>query len=281
MPYKDLLVYLDDDKHCEQRTKVAISLAKRHDARLKGVAFALNWPIPTYVGVEYPIDFGVAQQEVVDKSAIEIIAGFEIAAEEAGVEFASDLIACNVSRAPARLAFHARHADITFMGQPDPDEEDTGFHETLLDGVLFASGRPVYTVPYIGRTEMKIRKAVIAWDGGKKAARALNDALPLLKDRAEVIVLVVNPEQRASAHGENPGADIAAHLERHGVKTSIDRQFCSDLSTGTIILNYLSDSGADLLVMGAYGHSRLRERAFGGVTNTIMHQMTVPVLMSE
>ncbi|MCF6322567.1 MAG: universal stress protein, partial [Rhizobiaceae bacterium] len=236
---------------------------------------------PTDVGVEYPIDFGVAQQGVVDKSAVEIIDRFETAAEKAGVEYASEIVTCNVARAPARLAYHARHADITFMGQPDPEEEDTGFHETLLDGVLFASGRPVYTVPYIGRPNMKIRKAVIAWDGGKKAARALNDALPLLKDRAEVIVLVVNPEERASAHGENPGADIAAHLERHGIKTSIDRQYFSDLSAGTVILNYLTEAGADLLVMGAYGHSRLRERAFGGVTNTIMNQMTVPVLMSE
>lgn len=281
MPYKDLLVYLDDDKHCAQRTQVAIALAKRHNARLKGVTFALNWPIPAYVGIEMPVDFGEAQQKVTDISASTITIAFDEAAKEAGLEYSSEIISCNVARAPALLAFHARHADITFMGQPDPDEEDAGFHETLLDNVLFGSGRPVYAVPYIGKPKMKIRKAVIAWDGGKKASRALNDALPLLKDRAEVIVLVVNPEKRRTAHGENPGEDIAAHLKRHGINVTVDCQVNTSLAPATIILNYLADCGADLLVMGAYGHSRLRERAFGGVTNTIMHQMTVPVFMSE
>jgi nucleotide-binding universal stress UspA family protein len=256
-------------------------LAKRHNARLKGVVFALNWPIPVYVGIEIPIDFGDAQQKATDLSVSKIITAFEKAVNDAQVEFASEVIDCNMDRAPARLAFHARHADITFMGQPDPDEENAGFHETLLDGVLFSSGRPVYTMPYIGKTDMKIRKAVIAWDGGKKAARAVNDALPLLKDRDEVIVLVVNPEKRLAAHGENPGEDIAAHLKRHGINATVDCQAHTNLAPATIILNYLTDSGADLLVMGAYSHSRLRERAFGGVTNTIMHQMTVPVFMSE
>ena len=281
MPYKDLLIFLDDDKHCDQRLDVALSLAKRHNARLKGVAFALNWPMPAYVGVEVPVDLGAAQQEVVDKAANAVIEKFHKAAIDAGVEYDSEIITCNVSRAPARLAYHARHADLTILGQPDPDDGDVGFYESLFDGVLFASGRPVYAVPYIGKPDMKIRKAVVAWDGGKKAARALNDALPLLKDRAKVTVLVVNPEKRGNAHGENPGQEIKEHLERHGIDTRVDVENSPKLSAATVILNYLTDNGADLLVMGAYGHSRLRERAFGGVTNTVMHQMTVPVLMSE
>ncbi len=115
MPYKDILIHLDDDKHCEQRTDVALALAKRHGARLKGVAFALNWPIPVYVGIEVPIDLGSAQQQVIDKSANAVIEQFHKASEDAGVEFDSEIITCNVSRAPARLAYHARHADLTFM----------------------------------------------------------------------------------------------------------------------------------------------------------------------
>ena len=281
MPYKDILIHLDDDKHCEQRTDVALALAKRHGARLKGVAFALNWPIPVYVGIEIPIDLGDAQQQVIDKTANAVIEKFHKAAEDAGVEFDSEIITCNVSRAPARLAYHARHADITFMGQPDPDDEDVGFYEALFDGVLFASGRPVYAVPYIGKPNLDVRKAVVAWDGGKKSARALNDAIPLLKDRAQVTVLVVNPEKRGNAHGENPGEEVKQHLERHGINASVNIEVSPKLSVATVILNYITDNGADLLVMGAYGHSRLRERAFGGVTNTVMHQMTVPVLMSE
>lgn len=281
MPFKDLLVYLDDGKHCTERTIIAIALAKRHNARLKGITFALNWPIPTYVGMELGIEFSDAQQKVIDVSASNNIIEFEKLAKESGVDYASEIVECNVARAPAVLAFHARHADATFIGQPDPDEEDAGFHEEILDGVMFGSGRPVYAVPYIGKPDMQVRKAVVAWDGGKKAARALNDAMPLLKDREEVIVLVVNPDKRAHAHGDHPGEDIVAHLKRHSINATLDCQVSPDLRPATTILNYLTESGADLLVMGAYGHSRLREKAFGGVTNTILHQMTVPVFMSE
>jgi len=281
MPYKDLLVYLGDDEHCEYRTEAVLALAKRHGARVKGVAFVLNWPTPGYVGVEIPVDFTIANQELATKSAEQAVAKFSKAAEEAGIDSACEIVNCDVSRAPAQLAFHARHADMAFLGQPDPDDEESGFYESLLDGVLFGSGRPVYAVPYIGRPEMKMRKAVIAWDGGKKAARALNDAIPLLKDRDEVIILIVNPEKRINAHGANPGSDIAAHLGHHGIKATVDIQVTDQLAPATLILNYLFENSADLLVMGAYGHSRLREWAFGGVTNTIMHQMTVPVFMSE
>ena len=168
------------------------------------------------------------------------------------------------------------------MGQPKPDDAGSAFQESLLEGVIFASGRPVYVVPYIGRFVGEVRKAVIAWDGGKKAVRAVNDAISLLEGRGgEVIVLVINAEQRKGAHGERPGEDIAAHVARHGIKASVERQTISQVSTDAAILNFLAESSADLLIMGAYGHSRLRERAFGGVTNEILHHMTTPVLMSE
>ena len=150
-----------------------------------------------------------------------------------------------------------------------------------MDGVLHKSGRPVYVMPYIGRPDVKNRKAVIAWDGGNKAVRAVNDAIPLLQNRSEVIILVVNPKERGEEFGGKQGENIAAHLQRHGVNATIDYQVAPDLSTDTVILNYLADSSADLLVMGAYGHSRLHERTFGGVTDSILHQMTAPVLMAE
>jgi nucleotide-binding universal stress UspA family protein len=281
MAYKDLLVHVDDSNACRHRIAAAIALAKRHDARVCAVALALKSTISTYIGIDIPASLTETQKELVAKAAESSIAKFEATAKQAGVNYCSKIINCSATKAPARLSFHARHADISFVGQPNPDDAGVSFQESLLEGVLFASGRPVYVVPYIGRRDLKVRKAVIAWDGGKKAVRAVNDAIPLLQGRAEVIVLVINAEKRKNAHGDKPGEDIAAHLERHGIKTKVDRQSFPDMPADTIILNYLSDAGADLLVMGAYGHSRLREKAFGGVTNTIMHQMTTPVLMSE
>ncbi len=281
MSYKDLMVHLDGSKACAYRIEAAVALAKRKEARVTGVALALKSTISTYIGIDIPSSLTEAQQEIVHKVAQTAVENFKNAANAAGVSHASEIVACSATKAPARLSFHARHKDISFIGQPNPDEQGVSFQESLLEGVLFGSGRPVYIVPYIGRPNVRVRKAVIAWDGGKKAVRAVNDAIPLLQGRSEAIVLVINPESRQSVHGDNPGSDIAAHLERHGIKTSVDRQTFPDISPDTVILNYLADSGADLLIMGAYGHSRLREKAFGGVTNTILHQMTAPVLMSE
>ncbi len=281
MSYKNILVHLDDSDTCAERVAAAIALAKRQEALITGIALALESTISSYIGIEIPSSLTAAQQVLVEESAGRAIARFEAAASEAGVEFISRTISCPATKAPAQLAFFAKHADLTFVGQPNPDEQGAAFQESLMDGVLHNSGRPVYVVPYIGRPNVKVRKAVIAWDGGNKAVRAVNDAIPLLQNRDEVIVLVVNPKARAKGFVGKQGENIATHLIRHGINATVDYQVAPNLSTDTVILNYLADSGADLLVMGAYGHSRLRERAFGGVTESILHHMTAPVLMSE
>lgn len=281
MSYKNILVHLDDSDSCVERVTAAIALAKRQEALVTGIALALESTISSYIGIDIPSSLTAAQQVLVEEAAKRAIAKFEAAASEAGVEYVSRTISCPATKAPARLAFFAKHADLTFVGQPNPNERGNSFQESLVDGVLHNSGRPVYVLPYIGRPDVKIRKAVIAWDGGNKAVRAVNDAIPLLQDRDEVTILVVNPKERGKEFGGKQGENIAAHLKRHGINATVDYQVAPDLSTDTVILNYLADSGADLLVMGAYGHSRLRERTFGGVTDSILHQMTAPVLMAE
>ncbi len=281
MSYKDILVHLDNCSSCEDRVESALALARREKAHLKGVAFALKSSISTYLGIDIPSALTEEQQKLVREAAETVVAKFEKAAEKAGVEYESEILECGAAKAPALLSFHARHADLIFLGQPNPDESSGTFQETLLDGVLFASGRPVYVVPYIGRPRMKVRRAVVAWDGGKKAVRAVNEAIPLLRNRSEVIILVVNPEERKGVHGPHPGEDIARHLRRHSVKTTVAPLVMPDASPDNVVLNYLTDSGADLLIMGAYSHSRLREKAFGGVTDTILHHMTTPVFMAE
>ncbi|OUS08943.1 hypothetical protein A9Q96_00970 [Rhodobacterales bacterium 52_120_T64] len=281
MSYKNILAHIDDSDACVERVTAAIALAKRQEAQLTGIALALESTISTYVGIDIPSNLTLAQQDLVKNAAKSAVAKFESAAKEAGVNYVSRTITCSASKAPARLAFFARHADLTFLGQPDPADRGASFQESLMDGVLQHSGRPVYMVPYIGRPNTKVRKAVIAWDGGKKAVRAVNDAIPLLQDRGAVTILVINPKERSKEFGGQQGENIAAHLQRHGVNATVDYQIAPELSTDTVILNYLADSGADLLVMGAYGHSRLRERTFGGVTESILHHMTAPVLMAE
>ncbi len=281
MAYKDVLVHLDYSEACIARVAAAIALAKREGARLTGVAMALETTVSTYIGIDFPTSLTEAQQEIIEKSTKNAVARFEAAVKAEGVDYAVRVIRCPAGKAASQLAFFARHADLIFIGQPDPDSTGHAFQESLLDMVLHSSGRPVYVVPYIGRLEHRASRAVIAWDGRKKAVRAVNDAIPMLKVRDKVDVLVVNPKKRDDDFGGQQGENLADHLKRHGVNAEVVRITHPEIGVDTVILNYVSDVGADLLVMGAFGHSRLREKTFGGVTVSILQQMTVPVLMSE
>ena len=281
MAIKDILVHLDSSETCHQCVEAAVALAQRKDAHLIGLAFVLESSLLKYYGGKLALEVGEGQSEMAAKAAKSAIEIFEQGVKGKGICSETRLIECSTMDVGEQIAFHARHVDVTFLEQPSPDRGDRSLMSSLMDGVLFSTGRPVYIVPYIGRRETPVRKAVIAWDGGYKSSRALNDAIPLLQDRGETVVLVIDPEKRKKAHGAEPGADIAAHLQRHGIQVSVKKITSGDYDTATTILNFVSDAGADLLVMGAYGQSRLRERTFGGVTRTILDQMTVPVLMSN
>ncbi len=281
MTMKDILVHLDTSETCTHCVAAAAALAKRKGAHLIGIAFALESSLLQYYGGKLVLDVGEDHADATRKAAQEAVDIFEKRTKEAGISAESRIVECSTMEIADRISFHARHVDLTFLEQPAPDRENRSLMATLLEGVLFNSGRPVYIMPYIGRRELPIRKAVIAWDGSYKAARAVNDAIPLLQDRGETVILIVDPDKRRKSHGDHPGADIAVHLRRHGIDTGIVVQDSAGLDISTTILNFVSDAGADLLVMGAYGHSRLRERTFGGVTRTLLDQMTVPVLMSN
>jgi nucleotide-binding universal stress UspA family protein len=136
-------------------------------------------------------------------------------------------------------------------------------------------------VPYAGRFESLGKRVLVGWNAGREAARAVQDALPLLMAAESVTVLTVNPEIGLGGHGEEPGADIALHLARHGVRVTVEHMTAPEISAGDVILNRAFELSADLLVIGAYGHSRLREMVLGGVTRSLLQQMTVPVLMSH
>ena len=178
------------------------------------------------------------------------------------------------------VATNARYADLAILGQHDPDDAASG-PRYLPEEVMLGCGRPVLIVPYIGPAATFGERVIVAWDASREAARAVNDALPLLRRAKQVGVVSVNPRPWPFAHGEEPGADIGLHLARHGVKVEVQRIEGRDIDTANAILSHVADQSADLLVMGGYGHSRLRELVLGGVTRTILTEMTVPVLMSH
>ncbi len=278
---KDILVHLDDSDVCTHRIRTALSLAKKHDAHVVGVALKIKSTIAEYISEALPSGFHEAQHEAVELSANKAIKRFELEAKEAGISFSTNIIAESAAKAPNVLASYARHTDITIIGQTNEESGGAGFNTALMDAALLETGRPIYLVPYVGKKNQPVKTAVVAWDSSSKAARAINDAIPLLQDREETIILIINSGERKNSHGNEPGVDIVAHLARYGINARIEIQTVTGIGVDTAILNFLADSGADLLVMGAYGHSRLREKAFGGVTHNILKNMTVPVLMSS
>jgi nucleotide-binding universal stress UspA family protein len=166
---------------------------------------------------------------------------------------------------------------LAVVGQPDESEELPPAIATLPHVLVLTAGRPVLVVPYAGKFAKIGTRVLIAWNASREAVRAVNDAMPILQRAKKVIVLSVNPTKKDHI----PGADIAAHIARHGCKVEATHTVAKDIEVGDALLGAITDYGADLLVMGAWGHSRMRELVLGGATRELMGQMTVPVLLSH
>lgn len=279
MAFKNLLVHLDPSKSSAKRADAAIALAARHGAHLTALAAAAMPTIPSYVEAQIPAAVFEQARESTMESLTAAVDGFTKKAGAAGIAFE---VRKELAKGPLAelISQHARYSDLAILGQSDPDDPLSGEPE-LSEDVILGGGRPVLMIPYIGAMQEPGRKVVVAWDAGREAARAVNDAMPLLAAAEQVSVLIVNPKRGPGAHGDEPGADIATHLARHGVRVDVKVYTQRDLSIADVILARISDDGADLVVMGAYGHARLREMVLGGVTREMFRHMTVPLFMSH
>jgi nucleotide-binding universal stress UspA family protein len=173
----------------------------------------------------------------------------------------------------------ARYADLTLAG-PDILSSDT-LKEKVVEGALFGSGKPLLLVPAGIEPTFSPRRVLIGWDGRIEASRAVREALDMLRAAQEVRVALVDPERGEETHGEEPGADLAAYLARHGVKVTVDRLPREGNSVANVLRRHATDTAAEMIVMGAYGHSRLRERIFGGVTRSMIENPTLPIFMAR
>ncbi|MEO3474022.1 universal stress protein [Roseomonas sp. CAU 1739] len=281
MPLKDILVHLDTTPQSAGRLELAIDLARRHDAHLTAL-HVVDIGMPLIAMADG--GGGVALAGLIDQmreSALADAARIEAAFRE---RMRREAMQGEWRQAEGMVAelvtLHARYADLVIVGQEDPDGPSTGT-AGLAGDILFGAGRPVLAVPYAGSFTSTGRRVLVGWNASREAARAVNDALPLIAGADSAVVLAANPKGGIDGHGEEPGADIAIHLARHGVKVSVEHRLAPDVPDADLLLNHASDISADLIVIGAYGHSRLREFVLGGVTRTILKQMTVPVLMSH
>ena len=279
MAYKDLLVHVDDTRSCAARLQAAVDLAAAHEAHLTGVYIIADPSPAVFATGHVPPEFLDSMQQRVRERAEAALARFAEVAGRNQISFETRIDRVLYTEVVDALATNARYADLVIVGQADPDDPEGPRY--LPEGVTLGSGRPSLVIPYIGPTPTLGQRVTVAWNAGREAARAVNDALPILAGAQAVDVVTVNPSEAPFGHGEEPGADIALHLARHGVKVEVQRIDTRDLDVANAILSHVADRGSDLLVMGAYGHSRLRELVLGGVTRTILHDMTVPVLIAH
>jgi nucleotide-binding universal stress UspA family protein len=279
MDYKTILVHLDRGARRSERLELAFTLADRYDAHLVGL-FALSAArIPSYALAEGGAPLIAVQDRLRAEAVREAESAFRAAmARHHGVK--AEWRASNADALSAAL-LNARYSDLVIAGQRERDaDDDAGLAPEFVDELVLSCGRPVLLVPYAGRFRDTGRRVLVAWNASSEAARAVADALPLLA-RAESVNIVVFEPGRAGDHGEEPGADAALYLARHGVKATVSKYGGSGVDIGSQILSRAADLGADLIVMGAYGHSRMRELILGGATRTILESMTAPVLMSR
>jgi len=279
MQYKNILVYLDQGASNKERVNTAIAIAIAHNAQLTGVV--VNALPNSSILQRLGIGKGDVLMEQARVNAQVVIERFEQQTEKAGIEADARVIECVEGKAPEKLARMARIFDISIMRQANPDKPNASFIAELSEEVMFSSGRPVFFMPYIGAHNIPCKRGLIAWDGSKAATRAIHDALPILEMMKKVTILIVDPDKIEHYTDSKPGEELSRHLTAHGMNNVVSRVPKGDASTSTVILNELSDTGADILVMGGYGTPKLREVMMGGVTRTLFECMTVPVFMSH
>lgn len=276
--FKDILVHVDDSNQSAARVDIAVNLARSFNAHLTGIVIAIDPPIPIAAPGMMPLDAFAEERTAIQQRAAETATRFRANLERAGMTPDCRVANAPMSDAPFVLSLHARHADLVVLGQID-DGSPLAQRSIPPQDVAMACGRPALVVPYIGAPARPAERVLVAWNSSRESARAVNDALPFLRRAGLVTILSVNPESDLPGERRLAGADIALHLARHGVKAETQQTVTSEISVGDAILGEVADGGHDFLVMGCYGHSRLRETILGGATRHMLEHMTVPVLM--
>lgn len=278
MGVKDILVHVNVSKHCRDRLEIAAQLAKTFDAHLTRLFTSAVGDVAFFMMEEIASKFEPTMRAWWMQMRDNVKAEFEDFRHKAGV--AADWVEVE-GDVSANACYHARYADLTIIGQIDPDELLPRPEYDIPERMALESGRPILMVPYAGKFATVGQRILVAWNGSAQSARAVNDALPFLTKAERVTTLTINPDSVRKGASDRPSTHIAAHLARHGITADARELVVDDVAVDDMILSQASDEAADLIVMGAYGHARAREIVLGGATRALFKQMTVPILMSH
>jgi nucleotide-binding universal stress UspA family protein len=274
---RDMLVVVDLAGQ-RNSAKLAVDLAGRVGAHLTGLALAYDPITPAYsMAAPIPTDFMVSAREQAMAEAKEAADAFEALAVPADLPVETRISDVMVGDGFGGIIDHCKLTDLVVIGQDNPDQREP-LREVLTEAVMFQASVPTLLVPHAGPSAFKADHAVIAWNGGSTAARAMRAALPLLRLAKKVTVVVVEDGKRRA---DMAGADAATYLARHGFDVTVRTIMRQPTGIGQTLIGFVQEVNGDWLVMGAYGHSRIREFILGGTTASILKAMTIPVLMAH
>ena len=274
---KDVIVKLEQQAR-DPAQDFSISVAKTLGAHLAGVALAF---VPEVLSrfPQLPRDMLAEIVTHSENAAQSAIDRFDAAARQRDVSREHRMLkAATEAEAPSVLATFARRFDLSVLMQSEPNVVN---NDDMIETSLLESGRPLVVVPYIQREGLQLNRVICCWDGSRAATRAINDALPLLVRAGTIDLLIVLNEKTGSEEHEIRGIELEKHLARHDVKVEIETTRAADIDVTDAILSYAADRSGTLIVMGGYGHSRLREIILGGATRDMLKSMTVPIFMSH
>jgi len=275
-----LLLHLDDTPACAHRVDLTSEIARRFHAHVTGLAACGSIPLLTMADPgEMGLDMLAPALAQLNLLATQRAATFRDQCVAAGLA-SFDAIVAEDDETQALLR-HGRASDLLVLGQVDPGQPRASAARRMLEDVVLQSPRPVLVVPYVGHFGAVGKNVLIAWNGSRECARAIGDALPLLRRARHVRAVACATPLDNSSEPPGIGLEDTCHwLQRHGVEVSSETAV-TEIDVGNALLSRAADGACDLIIMGAYGHARWAERVLGGVTRTMLSTMTMPVLMSR
>lgn len=280
MSYKTILVSLNEVGRLAELVAAAVTLARETGAHVSGLYVVPAVQVYPSVGFEAAPQVFEGNRSFFKDNGARVKQAFEDAMQREGLSHDFHQVDARTPVIADEVVASGRVADLVVVSATNP-EEITGVERDFVEQTVMALGRPVIVLPYKGKAAISLNEVVIGWDGGREAARASFDALPLLKQAGKVRVVRIDPQKDPSLRGSVAGADLAEALSRHGVKAEAQGYPTDGQDEGQALMRCAEDAGAGLIVMGAYGHSRLAEFIFGGATRFVLNRLVCPVLMSH
>ncbi len=279
MEFKNILIHLDHSTGCRNRLEVAFGLARDFDARITGLFVVPDYVVPSYVEAQISVDVITEVTEKALARAEDTMAIYQKLAADAGVSMEGQVMEGQVIPI---LREHSKYSDLLVLGQDQPEDPDNASYG-LADSLLFEGGCACMVVPHSGKLSTPGKRVLLTWNASRESARALREAMPLLSRAETVVVLSSEPDDgdSSTASGHPHARELAKFLESHGIEAISSGISDPDMSTTDAIIGQAADMNADLIVMGAYGHTRLREIILGGVTRDMLKQAPVALLLAH